>query len=557
MNQRGFSMKQIRSLLSTALLASLTLSACSSLGGPTLNPSNTQIPGRVQAQGATVQSDLSRYSIGAAKNLIAARQKATPVAPMAARNNAGFATPEWVKDAVFYQIFPERFFNGNRQNDPAGTMPWGSKPELFNFMGGDLDGVIQKLPYLKELGVNAIYFNPIFDAPTSNHKYNTADFMKVDPAFGDINTFKRLITQAHALGIKVVLDAVFNHSGDTHWAFRDAEKNGTQSKYWNWYLFHSFPVVKDPKPNYEAWWGHATLPKFNEYNPEVREHLFQVAEYWAKLGIDGWRLDVPNEIRDMNFWREFRTRVKRVNPDLYIVGEIWGDGSPWLQGDQFDAVMNYAFREQVLNFFVEDKASVDQIDWGLEGLRKRHPDSVTYSMFNVLGSHDTARMLTMAKGDLNKVRLAALFMMTYVGAPVIYYGDEIGMAGEMDPDCRRTFPWDPAQQNLELRNYYKRLIQIRNQYSALRRGSFRSLMRHNDNRTFAYLREDAKSKLIVVMNNHTKAQDIPMDLSRVSVPDGNLKDLITGRTLQIRNGQLVVPQVPPKTGVLMEWSPLR
>lgn len=550
-------MKQIRSFLSAALLASLTLSACSSLGGPALNPSNTLAPGRVQAQGASAQSDLSRYSIGAAKNLIAARQKSSPIVPATARNNAGFPTPEWVKDAIFYQIFPERFFNGNRQNDPPGTQPWGSKPELFNFMGGDLDGVIQKLPYLKELGINAIYFNPIFEAPTSNHKYNTADFMKVDPAFGDINTFKRLISQAHALGIKVVLDAVFNHSGDTHWAFRDAEKNGPQSKYWNWYLFHGFPVVKDPRPNYESWWGHATLPKFNEYNPEVREHLFQVAEYWAKLGIDGWRLDVPNEIRDMNFWREFRTRVKRVNPDLYIVGEIWGDGSPWLQGDQFDAVMNYQFRDQVLNFIFEDKINVDQIDWGLEGLRKRHPDSVTYTMFNLLGSHDTARMLNMAKGDLNRVRLAAMFMMTYVGAPVIYYGDEVGLAGEMDPDCRRTFPWDPAQQNLELRNYYKRLIQIRNQYPALRRGAFRSLMRHNDNRTFAYLREDAKSKLMVVINNNTKAQDIPLDLSRVSVPDGNLKDLITGRTLQIRNGQLVVPQVPPKTGLLMEWTPLR
>lgn len=550
-------MKQIRSLFSATLLASFMLSACSSLSGPTLNPNHTLTPRQLQAQGASAQPDLSRYSIGAAKNLIAARQKSSSVAVSTARNTPGFPTPEWVKDAIFYQIFPERFFNGNPQNDPPGTEPWGSTPKLFNFMGGDLEGVIQKLPYLKDLGINAIYFNPIFEAPTSNHKYNTADFMKIDPAFGDINTFKRLVAQAHALGIKIVLDAVFNHSGDTHWAFRDAEKNGPQSKYWNWYLFHGFPVIKDPRPNYESWWGHATLPKFNEYNPEVREYLFQVAEYWAKLGIDGWRLDVPNEIRDMNFWREFRTRVKRINPDLYIVGEIWGDGSPWLQGDQFDAVMNYQFRDQVLNFIFEDKINVDQIDWGLEELRKRHPDSVTYSMFNLLGSHDTARMLNMAKGDLNRVRLAALFMMTYVGAPVIYYGDEVGLPGEMDPDCRRTFPWDPAQQNLELRNYYKRLIQIRNQYPVLRRGIFRSLMRHNDNRTFAYLREDAKSKLMVVINNNTRAQDIPIDLSRVNVPDGNLRDLLTGRTLQIRNGKLLVPQVSPKSGVLMEWSPLR
>lgn len=555
-------MKKIHRLLSFTLLTSFLLPACSHLNQPpALNPNTTLAPRQVQAQanrGTPATLDLSRLSIGAAKNLIAARQKSSSVSPSAiTRNQAGFPTPEWVKDAVFYQIFPERFFNGNPHNDPPGTQPWGSKPELFNFMGGDLDGVIQKLPYLKDLGINAIYFNPIFEAPTSNHKYNTADFMKIDPAFGDINTFKRLIAQAHALGIKIVLDAVFNHSGDTHWAFRDAEKNGPQSKYWNWYLFHGFPVVKEPRPNYESWWGHATLPKFNEYNPEVREYLLQVAEYWTKLGIDGWRLDVPNEIRDMNFWREFRTRVKRINPDLYIVGEIWGDGSPWLQGDQFDAVMNYQFREHVLNFVFEDKINVDQIDWGLEGLRKRHPDSVTYSMFNLLGSHDTARMINMAKGDLNRVRLAVLFMMTYVGAPVIYYGDEIGLPGEMDPDCRRAFPWDPAQQNLELRNYFKRLIQIRHQYPVLRRGIFRSLMRHNDNRTFAYLREDAQTKLMVVINNNTRAQDIPIDLGRVNVPDGNLRDLLTGRTLQIRQGQLLVPQVPPKSGVLMEWSPLR
>ncbi|PIQ25996.1 alpha-amylase [bacterium (Candidatus Blackallbacteria) CG17_big_fil_post_rev_8_21_14_2_50_48_46] len=550
-------MKQLRSLLTTALLSSLALTACSSLSN-TLLPVGTQTAGRVQAQAASsAQTNLSAYSIGAAKNLIAAR-KQSPAPALAARNlSANFATPEWVKDAVFYQIFPERFANGNTRNDPPGTEPWGSKPKLYNFMGGDLEGVIQKLPYLKELGINAIYFNPIFEAPNSNHKYNTADYMKLDPAFGDMNTFKTLIAKAHSMGIKVVLDAVFNHSGDAHWAFQDVIKNGPKSKYWNWYLVHGFPVVQEPKPNYESWWGFASLPKWNEYNPEVREYLFKAAEYWTQQGIDGWRLDVPNEVRDMNFWREFRTRVKRMNPELYIVGEIWGDGSPWLQGDQFDAVMNYQFRETVFDFLINDKTSVDQLDWGLEGLRKRHPDSVTYSMFNVLGSHDTARILSMAKGDINKVKLAALFQMSYVGAPVIYYGDEIGLAGEMDPDCRRTMPWEPSQWNQDLRTYYKRLIQIRNQYPVLRRGSFRSLMRHNDNRTFAYLREDAKSKIMVVINNNLKAQDIPLDLTRVNVPDGNLRDLISGRTLQIRNGQLLAPQVPAKTGLLLEWSPAR
>lgn len=534
-------------LASLALFSALSIQACQS-GLQTLRPgANTP---QIQAQSSKTQQDLSRHSIGQAKNIIAQTQSA----PLQSnRSTPNFKTPDWVKDAVFYQIFPERFYNGNPKNDPPGTEPWGSKPKLFNFMGGDLEGVIQKLPYLKSLGINAIYFNPIFEAPTSNHKYDTANYMKIDPAFGDINTFKALVQKAHSMGIKVLLDAVFNHSGDHHWAFKDAEKNGPNSKYWNWYLFHGFPVVKDPKPNYDSWWGFASLPKFNEYNPEVRDHLFKVAEFWTKLGIDGWRLDVPNEVRDMNFWREFRKRVKAINPEAYIVGEIWGDGSPWLQGDQFDAVMNYQFRDLVFNFLIKEESNVDQIDWGLAGLRERHPESVNYAMFNVLGSHDTPRMLTMAKNDPNKVKLAALFQMTYVGAPVIYYGDEIGMQGEMDPDCRRAFPWNnPAQHNQDLNNYYKRLIQLRNQYVALRRGTFRSLMRHNDNRTFAYLREAGQQKVMVVMNNHTKVQDIQLDTQRVQVPDGELKDLMTGQTFRIQGGKVLFPKVPPKTGLVLE-----
>lgn len=539
--------------VSSVLLASTLLSVLSACSSPLPSRFSPPAASRLQAQNTVaVQQDLSRYSIGEAKNIIAAQDPGSVTT--SARKGPDFKTPDWVRDAVFYQIFPERFHNGNTANDPKGTEPWGSKPKLFNYMGGDLEGVIQKMDYLKDLGVNAIYFNPIFTAPTSNHKYNTANYMEVDPAFGDMETFRRLVKKAHSMGIKVVLDAVFNHSGETHWAFQDAIKNGPSSKYWNWYLIHGFPVIQEPKPNYESWWGFASLPKFNEYNPEVREHLFQVAEFWAKEGIDGWRLDVPNEVRDMNFWREFRQRVKRVNPDLYIVGEIWGDGSPWLQGDQFDAVMNYPFREQVFNFMVEEKGNVDQFDWGLEGLRNQHPDSVTYTMFNVLGSHDTPRVMTMAKNDVNKVKLSALFQMTYVGTPVIYYGDEIGMRGEMDPDCRGAFPWNTAQWDQNLRNYYKQLIALRNQYPVLRRGTFRSLMRHNNNRTFAYLREDSRDKIMVVMNNNTAPQDLAIETGRLNVPDGILTDLIDGKTFPIQGGQVVFSAMAPKTGRVLRWS---
>lgn len=541
------------SALASALLASSVLTSCTAPLPAAFNRGPAPLLQALTAN--TISKDLSNLSMGAAKELIASQEAKTPPAEGPVMQTQGHVnTPDWVKDAIFYQIFPERFNNGEKSNDPPGTEPWGSKPDLYNFMGGDLEGVIQKLPYLKDLGVNAIYFNPIFEAKNSNHKYNTSDYMKIDPAFGDIETFHRLITAAHSMGIKVILDAVFNHSGDTHWAFQDAMKNGPSSKYWNWYLIHDFPVVQKPKPNYESWWGFASLPKFNEYNPEVRKYLLGVADYWSKQGIDGWRLDVPNEVRDMNFWREFRTTVKNVNPNIYIVGEIWGDGSPWLQGDQFDAVMNYQFRDQIFNFIVKDKSNVDQFDWGLQGLRNSVDQNVTYSMFNVLGSHDTARMMTMANGDVNRVKMMALFQMTYVGAPVIYYGDEIGMTGDMDPGCRGAFPWNPSQWNQDLRNYYKKLIAIRTQYPVLRRGGFRSLMRHNDNRTFAYLREDNQSKIVVVMNDATHAQDIPINMGQVQVPDGTLTDLINGQTYAIRNGQVVFGQVPSKTGLVLEWS---
>ena len=223
--------KNMLTTVSSVLLASTLLSVLSACSSPLPSRFSTPInAARLRSQSAaTVQQDLSRYSIGAAKNIIAAQDPGAVTTN--ARKGPDFKTPDWVRDAVFYQIFPERFHNGNPANDPEGSEPWGSKPKLFNYMGGDLEGVIQKMDYLKDLGVNAIYFNPIFTAPTSNHKYNTANYMEVDPAFGDMDTFRRLIKKAHSMGIKVVLDAVFNHSGDTHWAFQDAMKNGPSSKY--------------------------------------------------------------------------------------------------------------------------------------------------------------------------------------------------------------------------------------------------------------------------------------------------------------------------------------
>lgn len=466
-------------------------------------------------------------------------------------SRAKVETPEWAKHAVFYQIFPERFHNGNRANDPKGVEPWGSKPTYDNFMGGDLEGVIQKLPYLKGLGVTAIYLNPIFKA-SSNHKYNTADYMQIDPAFGDLATFKRLLSEAHRSGIKVILDGVFNHTGDDHWAFEDAKKNGPSSKYWGWYTIYGFPVVTSPKPNYNSWWGFGTLPQLRaKDNPEVQKYLFEVIEYWTRHGIDGWRLDVPNEIDSDAFWRTFRQKVRAINPEAYIVGELWHEADRWLQGDQFDATMNYVFREHVLNFFAYEAMSVDDLDHRLEQLRKRYHPEITKVMFNITGSHDVPRMLTEAGGDKRKAKLMALFQMTYPGTPVVYYGDEIGMVGGKDPDNRRAFDWNAAGQDQDMLAYYKRVIALRKSSVALRTGEFRSIMRHNHFRLFAYVRAAGSEKVAVLLNAGHDTRSVDLDVSSVFQSGSKVRDALSGKTYTVENGRLHL-QLPSMTGAVFQ-----
>jgi len=460
-------------------------------------------------------------------------------------------TPEWAKNAVFYQIFPERFHNGNRANDPQGSEPWGSKPTYDNFMGGDLDGVLQKMPYLKDLGVTAIYFNPLFKA-SSNHKYNTADYMQIDPSFGDLATFKRVIAAAHQNGIKVILDGVFNHTGDDHWAFQDAKKNGKNSKYWDWYTIHGFPVVHTPKPNYNAWWGFGTLPQLRaKESPDVQNHLFEVTEYWTRQGIDGWRLDVPNEIDSDAFWRTFRKKVRAINPEAYIVGELWHEADRWLQGDQFDASMNYVFRENVLNFFAYEKMAVDDLDRNLSNLRRRYHPEITQVMFNITGSHDVPRVLTEAGGNRNKAKLMSLFQLTYPGTPVVYYGDEIGMVGGKDPDNRGGFEWTASRQDRDMHAHYKRLIALRNSSTALRTGEFRSILRHNHHRLFAYVREDAKSKVAVLLNAGSDSRTVALDLSSAFEEGASIKEALTGKTYKVQAGKVDV-QLPGMSGAVFQ-----
>ncbi|MBI5474050.1 MAG: glycoside hydrolase family 13 protein [Ignavibacteriae bacterium] len=425
------------------------------------------------------------------------------------KNSAQFV-PAWVKDAVFYQIFPERFANGEPSNDPPNVEPWGGVPKSKNYFGGDLQGIIDHLDYISSLGVNCLYLNPIFWS-NSNHKYHATDYLKIDPQFGDEETFKRLVDECHKRNIRIILDGVFNHTGVEFFAFADIKKNGAKSRYVKWYNVHSFPVGPPSKPNYECWWGYGDLPKLMTHNPEVRKHLFDVTEHWMKLGIDGWRLDVPNEIPHP-FWSAWRKLVKRLNPEAYIVGEIWDDATPWLKGDQFDAVMNYRFRNACLDFFINKKTKPSQFNSQLKKIRSSYAPQVNYALQNLLGSHDTERLLTLCKDDRELMKVMWLFQMAYVGAPMVYYGDEIGMSGGKDPGCRGTMIWDEAMQDQNLLTTMKQLIAIRNDNPVLRRGDFDAFLVDDVNSVIGFIRtsSDKKTTALVLINNGTASSTVEL-----------------------------------------------
>jgi cyclomaltodextrinase / maltogenic alpha-amylase / neopullulanase len=410
-------------------------------------------------------------------------------------------TPDWVKNAVFYQIFPDRFRRSNQVQHPRGIQfkPWGAPPEEQGYQGGDLYGVVEKLDYLKDLGINAIYLNPIFSA-ASNHRYNAYDYLEVDPLLGGDAALRLLLDEAHRHEIKVVLDGVFNHCGRGFWAFHHILENGGNSPYIDWFHILGYPLNAYPdrrhKPNYVGWWGHASLPKFNTDNPGVRDYLLQVTRYWLEFGIDGWRLDVPGDIKDDTFWQEFRQVVKGVNPDAYIVGEIWHEAAHWLQGDMFDAVMNYQITAPLLNFFgarslnrtwkhqdVNLKPiSANRFKRDIETMYKRYAWEINFAQMNMLDSHDMPRALWLVNNDEAAFRLAVLCQMTMPGAPCVYYGDEVGLSAGSDPYCREAFPWERAE-NTEhpFHTFYHQAIALRNTHPVLRTGDF----------SFEYAKDDA------------------------------------------------------------------
>jgi cyclomaltodextrinase len=420
-------------------------------------------------------------------------------------------TPDWVRDAVFYQVFPDRFARSGRVPTPGTLEAWDAPPTIHGFKGGDLYGLADGLLDLRGLGVTALYLTPVF-ASASNHRYHTYDYLAVDPMLGGDEALRDLLDRAHALGMRVVLDGVFNHSGRGFWPFHHVAENGADSPFRDWFILDE-PVLSgerrlDPYPTvdpgvdptgpiwrggYRAWWGLPALPKLNVANPQVREYLFGVAEHWLRFGIDGWRLDVPTEIDDPTFWPEFRRRCRAVDPEAYLVGEIWTDAPEWLAGDRFDGLMNYPLASAILGFaggaslderVVAEhhmyRASIRRLDgvvFGreVERLMSRYDPAVVASQLNLLGSHDAPRALTVLGDDVPALRLAFTLQLTLPGAPCIYYGDEIAMAGHHDPDCRRSYPTEAGAGDQALRGYLAALAAARHQHIALRRGEVRVL----------------------------------------------------------------------------------
>lgn len=428
---------------------------------------------------------------------------------------------EWLQRSVAYQIFPDRFENGDVSNDPEGTLTWGIKPTTKSMFGGDLKGIISRLDHIKKLGADLIYMTPIF-ASSSNHKYNTRDYYEIDKSFGSLEDVRELIDRCHSLGIRVIFDAVFNHSGSDFFAFSDILEKQEDSEYANWYHLEGFPVSTG-KVNYHTFADNIpSMPKFNISNPAVREYLLEVGKYWVKeMGIDGWRLDVCDEV-DHSFWKDFRKAVKSVNPDAVIIGEIMHEASSFLKGDELDSIMNYPFKGACVDFFAKRAIDAERFSGILASSRAMYMEGINHQMWNLLGSHDTQRFLTEASMDRKRLMLAAAFQFLYIGVPYIYYGDEIGMSGGKDPLCRGCMVWDEERQDRELLGFFTKLISIRKGNPALIKGDLRMVLARGG--LAAFSRTCGNERILAVFNNSDSRRTL-----RRGIPSKAI-DLYTGET---------------------------
>ena len=496
------------------------------------------------------------------------------------------AVPDWARGAVIYQIFPERFDNADPSIDPVGVDPWGAPPHWLRHQGGDLIGIADRADYLADLGVDAVYLNPVFSSP-STHKYDTVDYYQVDQHFGGNEALRRVLDRLHHRDIKVILDASFNHCHPSFFAFADVIAKGPESAYRDWFAITDHPVTvsvraakmaesKWPDPDayleylrtleaesglrvvevdddgppvessYETWHGVPGMPRINLANPEARRYFLDVATHWiTEYGIDGWRMDVARYV-DGDFWVDFRSAVKGANPEAYLLAEVMGDASPWLQGDRFDATMNYTFRELCLDYFAGGQSSTDEFVDGYTRMQAMYAPQVTEVNQNLLSSHDTERLLHLAGGDAMRARLATAFQLLAQGAPGLYYGDEVGMTGGAEPASRGGFPWhDGELWNRTLLDTVTTLTWMRRKYRALRFGDMQFVWRSAG--AFAYTRSFKGERLLVIINRGGA-------LGAINVPVLSNQPTTLWGPGQARpsSGSIVVTEVGPLTATVIK-----
>ena len=425
--------------------------------------------------------------------------------PQNLREEEMFEVPQWAANKVVYQIFPSRF----AATQPVDKELWYKAPITpMDDLHGNLRGIIEHLDYIKDLGIDVVYLTPIFKS-NSCHKYDTIDYYQVDPSFGTTEDLKELVQKSHERGMKVVLDAVYNHSGREFFAFQDILEKGEKSKYLDWYFIDELPPSGEwgEIPNFKCFGYYGGMPKLNLKNPEVEKYITDVACYWIKeCDIDGWRLDVGDEISHF-FWKNFRKAIKAVKKDMLIIGEIWHYAGDFLEGDEWDTVMNYPFYLNLIDLLADEKINVSQFVQNLGYLKGRLNKKCYPLMWNLIDSHDTARFLHLCHDNKKKQHLAAAFQLLMPGMPMVYYGDEYAMPGANDPDCRRGMYWDEEYQDKEMYNWYKKLMQIRKAHACIVEGEMIETITNDDDDTIVMIRKNGEETIAMLFNCGNSAKE--------------------------------------------------
>ena len=454
--------------------------------------------------------------------------------------------PEWPESQVVYQIFPDRFNRSGKKN--VAKNQWGTLPDSNSIYGGNLQGIIDKLDYLEDLGITSIYLTPIFKSP-SNHKYNIDDYYQIDPNFGNLKIAKKLVAEAHKRDIKIILDAVFNHSGSGFFAFQDLLQNGKDSKYAEWYYPESFPINID-RVNYKTFANDVKqMPRLNMNNQETQNYFLEVAKYWTKeLDLDGWRLDVADEVSS-DFWYKFRKTLKEIKSDIFIIGEVWYRANKWLEGDQFDSVMNYDLQKDIFSLLIDQTITADVFSKRIQNNFKNYKTEIPKQLLNVLDSHDTPRIswyfnqLKESEKE-KKIKLISTLQFLLPGIPMVYYGTEIGITGGDDPDCRRTMIWNKEKQNINLFKHYSKLIKYYKDQPIFHNGIYKEVYSDAVKNILVFSMETDEKNKIIIANFSRKKQKINLNNLQIrlreniinSKPEFNLE----AYHIDLKNGEFLV-----------------